>query len=224
MIAEIGSTTMNISFALYFIVYIPQILHNQKPQNIAQLSLWLHFLLYISCFFDLLYGVTNRLPWQYQIVSTVTLTLVSIQHLQLINYFMHQQRALLVSILTAVLIFNLALLYCFFKLAHGVLDTKIVFVIGVIARLFGIVYCLPQLMKNNVLKAANGMSTYFIYLNLSLALLDTISSWCLDWGWPNKIAAPINIVIMLSILWQTKKYDCLHKKTEEFTAYMASAK
>lgn len=204
--SAIGNISLNMSFGLYLIVYIPQIIHNQTSKNLAELSLGLHVLLYLSYSFDLVYGFSSQLPWQYKVVSIVGLSLVMLQHLQLLQFFIHQRKPSLIKFNLAFLILNLMLLYYFFGIAHGEVQAHTTALFGTIARACGLIYCLPQIIKNKYAQSGNAISLYFIYLNLTLAMLDTISSWCLDWGWPNKLASPLNAIMMLIILWQVKKY------------------
>ena len=203
----IGSISLNISFILYLILYIPQIVHNRKSTNIAQLSLSLHLFLYSSYFFDLCYGFSSHLPWQYKTVSIIGLLLVGIQHIQLMRFFIINRYTLLARLSGIFLVLNFIAIYYFFEIKNGVLAPQTTLLFGTIARVSGLIYCLPQILKNKVSKSANALSLHFLYLNLTLALLDTISSWCLDWGWPNKLAAPVNIVIMLIMINQIKKYN-----------------
>lgn len=205
-LSEIGSVSLNISFVIYLIVYIPQIIHNQKVTNLVQLSLWLHLLLYVSYAFDLLYGFSSHLPWQYKTVSVVGLSLVSIQHAQLTRLFINKPLLFQSIGFVCVFIMMAIVIFCFFICYHGTVNPQTTLVFGSIARFCGFIYCLPQLIKNAYLKTSAAISTPFIYLNLSLALLDTISAWCLDWGWPNKLAAPASIFLMMVMLWQIKHY------------------
>lgn len=203
----IGNISLNISFVLYLIVYIPQLIHNQTVANIAQLSFGLHLLLFSSYSFDLLYGFASQLPWQYKTVSTVGLLLVTVQHIQLIKFFVNKQLLLRVTLSILLIILNCIAIYYFFIIRHSVLDYNNTFIVGTAARICGLIYCFPQIIKNSISKSANAISLKYIYLNLVLALLDTCSSWCLNWGWPNKLAAPCNAVIMLMMLYQINKYE-----------------
>jgi uncharacterized protein with PQ loop repeat len=202
----IGSISLNISFILYLILYIPQIIHNRKSENIAQLSSSLHLLLYSSYCFDLCYGFSNHLPWQYKTVSIIGLLLVSIQHIQLIQFFFQNQCQLLAKSGMALLLLSIMGLYYFFNVTQGVLSYQTTLIFGTAARVSGLMYCLPQIIKNKSLKSARALNVQFLWLNLTLAILDTISSWCLDWGWPNKLAAPMIILMMIIMLTQIKKY------------------
>ena len=207
ILSSIGNISLNISFILYLVVYIPQIIHNQKSVNIAQLSFGLHFLLFSSYSFDLLYGFASHLPWQYKTVSIVGLLLVTVQHIQLIKFFVNKQLLLRLKLSVFIIILNCIVIYYFFIIQHGVLDYSNTFLVGAAARICGLIYCFPQMIKNYISKSANALSLNYIYLNLVVALLDTCSSWCLHWGWPNKLAAPCNVVIMLIMLYQINKYE-----------------
>jgi uncharacterized membrane protein (UPF0136 family) len=207
VLSFIGNISLNISFVLYLIVYIPQIIHNQKVENIAQLSFGLHLLLFSSYSFDLVYGFASQLPWQYKTVSTVGLLLVTVQHIQLIKFFVNKQLLLRLTLSIFLIILNCIAIYYFFIIQHRVLDSNNTFIVGTAARICGLIYCFPQIIKNCILKSANAISLKYIYLNLVLALLDTCSSWSLNWGWPNKVAAPCSVVIMLLMLYQINKYE-----------------
>lgn len=205
--AFIGSLSLNISFVLYLILYLPQIIHNRRSANIAQLSLNLHLLLYSSYFFDLCYGFAKHLSWQYKTVSVIGLMLVGLQHVQLIRFFILSQRQFLAKLSLVFLVFNFMAIYYFFKVMQGVLPDQMILIFGTIARVSGLMYCLPQIIKNKTTQSAKALSTQFLRLNLTLAVLDTISAWCLDWGWPNKLAAPMSVLLMIIMLAQIKKYN-----------------
>lgn len=202
----IGSVSLNLSFVLYLVVYIPQILHNQKITNLAQLSLCLHYLLLFSYAFDLLYGFSSHLPWQYKTVSVVGLFLVTVQHIQLIIYFTKKRLLFFVKLGGLVLLLTGISIAWFFMMMQAQLSSSSTLISGVIARACGLIYCFPQIIKNKRSKTAHAISLKFVYLNLTVAFLDSISAWVLDWGWPNKLAAPINILLMLVLMYQTKRY------------------
>ena len=203
----LGHISLNIAFILYLIVYIPQIIHNQKVTNIAQLSLGLHFLLFSSYFFDLFYGFSSHLPWQDKTVSIVGLLLVTVQHLQLIKFFICKRLVLFAKVSCALLLLSIVGTYYFFIMKDDMLDENTTLIMGTFARICGLIYCIPQIVKNKQSKSSDAINIQFIYLNLVLALLDTTSSWCLNWGWPNKLAAPMNVTMMLMLLLQFKWYE-----------------
>ena len=202
----LGTLSLNVSFVLYLIVYVPQLIHNQRPKNLADLSLGLHCLLLFSYSFDLIYGFLNALPWQYKTVSIVGLILVTAQHLQLLRLFICQSRQLFIKLNVAFLCVNVLLVYYFLYAARNSLGDSGLLCIGAIARICGLLYCIPQIINNKRKQSANAISPFYIYLTLILAFLDSVSSWCLSWGWPNKLAAPLSLCLMFYMLYQTKKY------------------
>ena len=203
----IGYLSLNISFVVYMIVYIPQIIHNRNSQNIANLSIWLHLSLYSCYFLDLLYGFASNFPWQYKTISMIGVILISIQHLQFLKFSKKKHSALLFNAGVVLFIVSFVGIFYFFVMRIGnILDKNSILFLGIVSQSCGLVYSIPQIIKNKTTQSANAISLYFVYLNLLLAILDTTSSWCLNWGWPIKCIAPIDIVFMLIILSQYKKY------------------
>lgn len=202
----IGNTSLNISFVLYLVLYIPQVLHNRQSTNIAHLSFFMHFLLLACYFFDLMYGIASDFQWQYKTVSVVGLSLILVQHLQLTHYFITKKNFLLMTT-NIIILTTIGLgLYYFFILSKGNIDAQTILIIGSLSRICSFCYSLPQLIKNKKLKSTQAISIRFIYLNLTLATLDTISAWCLNWGWPNKLASPVTMLLMVIMLTQVKQY------------------
>lgn len=196
----IGKISLNVSFFLYLMVYVPQILHNRQKKNLADLSIWLHVFLFSSYFFDLFYGFASHLPWQYKTVSIVGLCLVSIQHLQLTHLYWQQKNQRYWVGLSLVWLVYLVLTSAFFVFRPK--DALVVFLMGVAARGCGFVYCIPQIIKNRKTGASHAISVYYLYINLTLTFLDTLSAWLLNWGWPNRIASPLSMGLMLIMIYQ----------------------
>lgn len=204
----LGNISLNLCSFLYLILLIPQVIHNRKAENIAGLSLWLHFLLYISYSTDMVYGIADDMPLQYRIVSLVGLLLVMAQHIQLVKFHIQKRYFILIKLGITFIILHAFLYYYFFsKLASNSVSNDTVLFLGVVARICEIIYCVPQIFKNRITKSAGAVSKHFIYLNLLLAILDTISAWCLNWDWPNKLVAPLGIMVMSIILLQYQKYS-----------------
>lgn len=208
----VGNVSLNLCSFLYLILLVPQVIHNQKAENIAGLSLWLHFLLYISYSTDMVYGIADEMPLQYRVVSIVGLLLVMMQHIQLVKFHIKKRMYFLINLCLSFIILHAVLYYYFFsKLAHGMVSSDTILILGIVARGCEIIYCVPQIFKNRLAKSAGAVSKYFIYVNLLLSILDTLSAWCLDWEWPNKVVAPLSICVMLVILLQYQKYASKHK-------------
>jgi len=200
----IGTISLNLSFVLYLILYFPQIIHNRNPQSIQQLSLMMHLLLYVSYCLDLVYGFSSQLPWQYNVVSFVGIGLITTQHVQIIIDLKRRHQPVHMNYLIIIFLLILFSLLCFFSFMHARIDTQITAAIGYLSRLLFVIYIIPQLIKNNAMQSAQAISVYSIYLNLTLACLDTISAWSLNWGWPNKLSAPLIGLLMLTLLMQTR--------------------
>jgi len=198
----IGKLSLNSSFILYLIIYLPQIVHNRHEKHLANLSIHMHWMLYVGYFLDLFYGFSYQLQWQYKTVSIVSLGLLTIQHIQIVRGFWKNKQMNQVCLnLSLFLLMFIAVIYFFNRLdAH--LSPNTTLIIGNVSRIIFLIYCLPQIVKNRATNSSNAINVHFIYLSLTLSVLDFISAWCLDWGWPNKLAAPISVVLMLILLKQ----------------------
>lgn len=198
----LGNISLNISFVLYLVVYLPQIRHNQTSKHLEQLNLNLHFILILSFMLDLMYGVLKPLPWQYQAVSVVGLILLTIQHLQLIHFYQLKKR----HMLSLTLICLCGLLAGFFLFKDSLRAPLVILSIGYLSRLGFLTYTLPQIIQNYRRKSASALSLTFLKLSLFLSILDLISAWCLSWGWPNQLGTPIMLILTLTLLWQKAHY------------------
>ena len=202
----LGVISLNLSFVLYLLVYLPQIIHNRKPHHIANLSMGMHFILYSSYCLDLLYGFFSDLQWQYKTVSIASLFILTIQHLQITYHYQTQKKWMSFYFsLFLLAVVGTGMVY-FVSTNQNHLSEQTTQSLGYLSRMGFLIYTLPQLLKNRALKSAQAISIPFIYLSLTLSLLDMISAWCLDWGWPNKLGAPLTISLMLIMLLQVKRY------------------
>lgn len=210
----IGFISLNISFFLYLIVYIPQIIHNRNTNYLQNLSLSMHFILYVSYCLDLIYGFVSHLQWQYKTVSIVGLVLLIIQHLQITDYLKRTNQVRLATYFILFLTATIAGIIYFFIMKQSDISNHTTVTIGYLSRTLFVIYTLPQIIKNRSQHLANAISLNFIYINLILAILDTISAWCLNWGWPNKLSAPLIASLMLILLMQ---YKFAQKTIEKIT-------
>lgn len=202
-----GMISLNISFVLYLLVYLPQIIHNHKFSHLSSLSGGMHFILFSSYCLDLVYGFSSNLQWQYKTVSVVSLTLLVIQHLQITRHYHTQKKWLLCNFNLFFILIAGAVIVCFFTLNQIILSQQTSQIIGYISRAGFLIYTLPQIMKTRALKSASAISVKFIYLSVMLSMLDMISAWCLDWGWPNKLGSPLTMCLMFIMWLQIKKYS-----------------
>lgn len=207
----LGMLSLNIAFVLYLIVFVPQIWHNRRCESLKNLSPMMHLVLYFGVLFDLFYGFANNFQWQYKTVSIASLLVLSVQHVQLFRFFRQRMawRDLSINIVMALIM--LASICYFFLEMHHQLAPILALVVGYTSRLCYQLYAIPQIMKNIKLQDANAVSGYFLFINITLLILDTISGWCLDWGWPAKLSPPISLVMMSILLYQR---NCFFKRNE----------
>ncbi len=202
---RIGFISLNLSLGLYLILYLPQIIHNRNNQYLSTLSPGMHFILLTAYILDLFYGFSCHLQWQYKTVSIVSLSLLFIQHLQMTHFFWSKHDYLWVNIYLLFLVTSGTCIFYFFCIQDAHASAFTTEIIGYSSRLGFLVYTLPQIIKNKTLASGHALSVQFIYLNLTLSILDMISAWCLNWGWPNKLGTPIMLLLMFILLLQSKK-------------------
>ncbi|PJD94393.1 MAG: hypothetical protein CK424_00065 [Legionella sp.] len=185
----LGQLSLNLSCLMYAILYVPQILHNQKQANLDGLSKSMHFLLYGAYSLDLLYGVMVHLPWQYRLVSALGWILLTLQHLQIAHHFKKKQQFSAEYRCYSVLI--LVVVWMMEGLYEQPFSEASINLAGFIAQFgFGIAL-LPQILKSKQLQSTNAIHMAYLVLNVSLACLDLISAWQLHWGWPNKVGSSL---------------------------------
>jgi len=202
----LGNLTLNLAFALYLIVYLPQIRHNNNQHHLAELSISLHMILMTSFALDLIYGWLKPLPWQYLMVSIAALATLSIQQIQLMRRAQQRGQIILLGALSLFCLSLMMMLTGFFSLEAMSYSSNTICLIGWVSRIGFLSYILPQILQNHRLNSAKALSTTFLALSLFLSLLDLTSAWCLDWGWPNKLGTPLTISLTLMLLWQKKRY------------------
>jgi uncharacterized protein with PQ loop repeat len=197
--SEIGNITLNISSVCYFIFYLPQILHNLAYKKVDHLSMWMQFILCIATMADLLYGFGRGMPWQYRAVTIVGLISLAIQQWQ-ICWYSHRSHLKMTLLLGTLLALSI---YC---VVHKNLNMTALMLAGMLAQLGGMVYALPQIMKNFAIRTSDGLSFYFIVLGILLDACDSISAWTLNWDFPSKIGSPLAIAFSLVLLGQFFAY------------------
>ena len=190
----LGLFSLNISFLLHLILYIPQVLHNRRAEHIKHLSINMHLILFFCYFLDIFYGVASKMQWQYRTVSIVGFTLLIIQYTQIIYYLtvngnIHNRR-----IHTVILASCIYCVYHFFVNLNSTISISTTLIAGYISKILFIISVLPQIIKNWQVQNKSAISIYFIMLNITIACLDTITAWTLNWEWPNKLTSPIMIL------------------------------
>ncbi|WP_018299058.1 PQ-loop repeat-containing protein [Fangia hongkongensis] len=192
--SSIGMITINISFLIYCLYFLPQLLHNQLKHKTADISMSTQALMVLANVLDLIYGFGYGLQWQYRAVTILTLACLIIQQWQIyrdskkISYHFHL--FIVVMILLGVIISTQNA----FRLSESILEN-----IGFISMICYSVYWLPQIIKNFQSKSAEGFSLWFILLNLTALVCDEISALTLGWPLPS-IISPILIILFLCVL------------------------
>jgi len=204
MLNALGNLSLNGSFILYLIYYLPQLHHNQRSRQMAQLSLGMHVLLSLGYLLDLFYGYAMHLQWQYRFVSWVGLGCLALQHWQFMRYFWHERLRASLGIQILMMLMFMVLLFDFFLVGTVALSQQGILMLGYGARICFILCALPQVLKSRRQEYQSAISIHFIYLNMTLIGLDFISAWCLDWGWPNKLGGVPMILMMFYLLKKTR--------------------
>ena len=146
--------TINVSFVIYIVQFLPQILHNKNnPATLSNISLWTQAGMICVILANVVQAIGFHLNWQYLVIALVYLLGLSIQQVQLSKsrkdipvYF----NALIV------LFFIIAILTIF-------LGKKISYEIaGWISFCIHFIYWLPQIYKNYRQKKFTGYSDLFI--------------------------------------------------------------
>ena len=202
----LGQISLNLSFLMYMFLYLPQVIHNQKQTNLAELSKWMHLTLYLGYSLDLLYGFGSNLPWQYCTVSAIGWLLLTIQHVQLIHHFKQAEQKFFQIGFYSILMCSTALLMLLSinpkPFVHLALYT-----LGYAAQIAFVIAFIPQILKSKRLQSAQALSIFYILLCLFLAILDGISAWQLNWGWPNKLGSCLIILLTSMLLMQYYRYQ-----------------
>ncbi len=215
----IGNVSINISLILYLVTFATQIVHNQKLENLVNLSIGFHILLYVSYSFDLVYAFANSLPIQYKILSVVGLLYILIQQIQLYKVYKLQKDPSHAKLYhTMLLISSILFFITFFLLAQKNMNPRIIFICGFIDHSCCIVSYVPQIIKNKQIQAANGMSIYYVYFGLILSFFDILSAWSLNLDWLNKFVGLIYIILSLILLIQYRIYSKSNKPYKKLLA------
>lgn len=196
----LGILTLNIAFVLHLILYIPQVLHNRESEHIQYLSVKMHLNLFLCYFLDIFYGFGNNMQWQYRTVSIVGFSLLMIQYMQIIYYLSTHGKQKVARIHILFLASTIYCVYYFFKYLHASIALEQVLIAGYISKILFIISTIPQMIKNWQVKSTKGVNTHFILFNITIASLDTVTAWTLDWAWPNKLTSPIMICMFSTML------------------------
>ncbi|MFZ9036126.1 MAG: PQ-loop repeat-containing protein [Francisellaceae bacterium] len=200
---HIGTISINISFALYCIYFLPQVIYNQIYRHASRISHTTQFLMILANTLDLIYGFGFNLQWQYRMVTIITLICLLIQQWQIwrdessISWRLH-----LAVFATLIIGMILALVK---PLADAALEN-----IGFASMIAYSVYFLPQIVKNYQQKAADGFSISFILLNALALLCDEVSALSFNWPLPSIISPAFILAFLVIMIVQSMFYKRPH--------------
>jgi len=211
-----GEIFLNLAFALYLVLYIPQILHNAKLQKFDHMSHGMHLMIFQAYACDLFYGLAKHLPWQYLCVSCFGLLFIWIQHLQWCQFKSHHTpmkakmffyAGLLLTIWPAILFF--------------ILEPNLQLPInGWMSRVFFTAHFLPQIVKNFQDNSdALVINIYYLALSISLGLLDLLAAFYMHWGFINLIGCILGLLLKSILCFQI-----LHARSKLFFLNTRSAR
>ncbi|MFC4891704.1 PQ-loop repeat-containing protein [Pseudofrancisella aestuarii] len=204
----IGNITLNISFILYLVLFLPQTIHNQFKHTTTEISLWTHSLMIIANSLDLIYAVGFNMPWQYITVSVVLLTFLTIQQLQILNDKLSNK-----IFLHSFFIFSFLLIAIYFALNNIFTDSNLL-IFGSLSNIIYNVYWFPQIWKNFRTKQAEGFSIIYLYLSIITCSCDIVSGLTLNWPIPTIIGSLfllflIGIQIFQYLFYKKENYKVL---------------
>lgn len=196
MQSMIGHISLNISFLIYVVLYLPQVLRNLRRKSTDGVSYVMHLILMVGYISDMLYGFGRHMPWQYCLVDVAGLSCLSLQHIQFGRY-----GGLTKPFLSGTVLVVSCFAFAMFALICR-LPSTIYIQSGVIAWATGIFCTLPQIWKQYRFSAAWGVSMVFICFDILCSACDTISAWTLNWDYPSKIGSPIELILGCCLLAQ----------------------
>ena len=193
MLDDIGHLSLNIAFALYLILYIPQLIHNAKYQTFAHMSFLMHAMILQAYSCDLLYALTRNMPWQYLTVSCIGLTCLCIQHAQWVLFCRrHKQSRWSIYLILG----SLMVLWPF------LLPTSAK-VYAWLSRTLFLFHFLPQIIKyHQHPDERDAIDMRYLLLSMGLSGSDVTAAWCLSWDLPNLWGTLLSLVFKLYLFGQ----------------------
>ncbi|TNF69968.1 MAG: PQ-loop repeat-containing protein [Gammaproteobacteria bacterium] len=202
MIEVIGAYSLNISLILYCVYFIPQIVYNQIIKKTDQISLVTQGLMVIANLCDFIYGFYLFMPWQYKLVTILSLSFLAIQQIQI---GLKQYKNFNFIALSILLVIFLGIVINTIDKMN--LPPSSINLFGLITDIIYWVYWIPQILFNWRHKKADGFSQVFLYLTLFASICDEISALTLGWNYPSIIGPLVIIAMIVTILFQHKLYN-----------------
>lgn len=198
---SIGLIALNISTLIYMVVYLPQLWHNHQHPHLEHMSFGFHALLLLGAIMDLYNAFGIITQWQYQLVGSIYVICLLIQHLQWLSIARKKQ------CMTLHHITSLCATALLIGLMYPPLQQSSSWCLGMawLARLAFISYSIPQIINNHVHPNNQAIAIPFLYLSMITYGCDSIAAIALHWGAPNACGALICLCLNL-ILWGQHKY------------------
>ena len=217
-----GAITLNLSLFLYFIHFIPQILHNIINPHYRNISLYSLIFYFIATGLDMIYGIGFSYPWQYIAVDLFYLAFLLVQQFQLLRHGQFKAFSHLLILGWVVVVIS-AVLYLLLTPKQtsgfhiGSKDDLSFWVAGYLCTFLWIVLWLPQIFKNFYQKQADGYSRIFWVIGIIMVLCDLSSTLVFGWKWLNVLQSSFSLLIHLTLLSQSYYYKTPAQKTPRFT-------
>ncbi|MCF6764464.1 PQ-loop repeat-containing protein [Thiotrichales bacterium 19S3-7] len=201
MLETIGYYSLNISLVLYCIYFIPQIIYNQIIKKTDQISLVTQGLMVSANLCDLIYGFYLFMPWQYKLVTILSLSFLVIQQFQIgLKQYRNFNFIGLSSVLVIFLVVTID------SVSQMNLPPNSINLFGMVTDMIYWIYWVPQILFNWRNKKADGFSQLFLLLTLLASICDEVSALILGWNYPSIIGPLVIIFMILIILFQHKLY------------------
>ncbi|APC94730.1 PQ-loop repeat-containing protein [Francisella tularensis subsp. novicida] len=190
-----GYITLNISLIIYFIIFLPQTIHNQFKHKTFEISLWTHSLMIIANSLDLIYAIGFNMQWQYILVDIILLSFLTIQQLQILND--RREKYMFIHTISIFLYLFLVIVVIYFTS----LSNQILLWFGSISGVIYNLYWLPQIYKNYRQKQAEGFSIFYLGLSLFSIVCDINSAIFLGWPLVSVIVSScLSILVLTQII------------------------
>lgn len=202
----IGEISLNISTAIYFIWFIPQLKLTFQRKSTQGLSLCMHGLLLSGYLADLMYGFGTQMPIQYRLVTISGLFYLGIEHLQ---FWLYGLKGTIEK--WTFLAFNIFfILFFLYALASITIikETRFFYdMAGMVSNFCWLTFFVPQILKNYQKKSTEGLSVYFVVLSVFTTICDMTSTFALNYDWPSQLGVPVTLIKKLILLYQFYYYN-----------------
>lgn len=201
----VGHFLLNLSFLLYLILYLPQLVFNSKYQKFEHLSFYMHIMLLQAYWCDVFYALGRHMPWQYLTVAIIGVIYLLIQHGQWM-VFNHRHHKNNIRFVISALLASLIPLLLFTSFREQAWQIHIQ---AWVSRILFVIHFIPQIIKyHQKQNNRDAISLWYLNLSLSLSACDLLSAYCLKWDLANQMGSLISLslkcYLYTQILWFSK--------------------